>query len=664
MEKNILIEGNLPEKENPKESNETPQENNNSNNKQETENKQIVEQKEIQTLDIKNPDTITETEQNIPLNNNTQNTQQNSNQDTKQETNEKDGTNNNINKNIVSEEIKNDKGEKMENFEKNEKKEVEPEAKKENNLVTNRIIQEEADEYSPIEEILKERQNRNNIMNNNQIYFTEANTLIHRDYTDLRDIHKSNSNKLYTLTSIPEYSNIKIKKSAETPMKTKLLINNQNTKTKNKNLNLMLNNLSPEIYMKKKFVVNKENDVNFLKIRIKKIEEDIQKRNEYDFKSAMKECKMQFMKDMKNKEKERQMMEENKKFEEKLKNMEEYRKNMINNRIKKILQRQNKNRNKKKVDANNNSMDNNMTEITIKERIEKINNEKIFKTLDSYDEKLPILPGMPKYEIIKMIKDKEEKNFCINTEQRLKDLEKNHRKNYLKHLRMINDKLVKQNELYNIRSEKCMLESKNPKESEEDYIAKEMLKRYNIKQNILREMSTKKEKAKENLLKNIENVKEKKELLIKQEQQKIKKIIKRLNRQKSIDVKKNEVNENINNHRIYFSNLQKENLNKASKEEKNYYNELILRQEDYFWMVNNVQKDENYSRTLIHKKVLQTQNKKENEMKNLNKFLDKMDRDNINNQKKGTKMKLFLEQRRIEIENKKKEEEEALLDKK
>ena len=81
-------------------------------------------------------------------------------------------------------------------------------------------------------------------------------------------------------------------------------------------------------------------------------------------------------------------------------------------------------------------------------------------------------------------------------------------------------------------------------------------------------------------------------------------------------------------------------------------------------MVNNVQKDENYSRTLIHKKVLQTQNKKENEMKNLNKFLDKMDRDNINNQKKGTKMKLFLEQRRIEIENKKKEEEEALLDKK
>ena len=47
-------------------------------------------------------------------------------------------------------------------------------------------------------------------------------------------------------------------------------------------------------------------------------------------------------------------------------------------------------------------------------------------------------------------------------------------------------------------------------------------------------------------------------------------------------------------------------------------------------------------------------------MKSLNKFLEKMDRNNINNQNKGSKMKLFLEQRRIEIANKKKEEEEAL----
>ena len=191
-----------------------------------------------------------------------------------------------------------------------------------------------------------------------------------------------------------------------------------------------------------------------------------------------------------------------------------------------------------------------------------------------------------------------------------------------------------------------------------------MLKRYNVKQNIFRELSAKKEKVKENLLKNIESVKEKKELLIKQEQQKIKKILKRLNRQQKTDLKQNLINnENINNHRIYFSNLQKENLNKANKEEKEYYNELILRQEDYFWMVHDLQKDESSSRIVVQKKALEAQNKKENEMKSFNKFKEMMDRNNINNQKAGTKMKLYLEQRRIEIENKKREEE-ALLENK
>ena len=207
--------------------------------------------------------------------------------------------------------------------------------KKEENILKPRII-EESEDYSPIEDILQERQNKNNILNNNQIYFTEANTLIPREYIDtkdIKDIHKSNSNKLYTLTSIPEYSNIKIKKTAETPLKIKSI----NSQDKTKNKNICLNNLSPEIYMKKKFRVNKENDLNCLKVRIKQIEEEILKRNEYDYKSAMKECKLQYMKDIKNKEKEKQIIEENKKFEEKLKNMEEYRKNLINNRIKNDL---------------------------------------------------------------------------------------------------------------------------------------------------------------------------------------------------------------------------------------------------------------------------------------------------------------------------------------
>ena len=659
MKNNIIIETDLTINENPQ-NNDSIKEGKDSNEKDSSENIKNIESKEIQAqkVDINNPNNITETEQNNNANNSKDISQNNSNLTNKQENN--DTIKDNLNEDIQSKIEKDDKGE---NLEKNEDIKKEDDTyKKEENILIPRII-EESEDYSPIEDILQERQNKNNILNNNQIYFTEANTLIPREYTDtkdIKDIKKSNSNKLYTLTSIPEYSNIKIKKTAETPLKIKSI----NSQDKTKNKSICLNNLSPEVYMKKKFRVNKEKDLICLKVRIKQIEEEILKRNEYDYKSAMKECKLLYMKDIKNKEKEKQIIEENKKFEEKLKNMEEYRNNLINNRIKKILQRQSgKNRNKKNLDINNKSLDNNLIEIPIKEKMEKINNEKILKTLDSYDEKLPILPGMHKYEILKMIKDKEEKNFCINTEQRLKDLEKSHRKNYLKHLRKINEKLAKQNELYNIRSEKCITESKERSgEFEQNYIAKEMLKRFNIKQNLLRDISEKKEKIKGNLLKNIENVKEKKELLIKQEQQKIKKIIKRLNRQKSLEVKQNLLNENVNNlnnHRIYFSNLQKENLNKANKEEKDYYNELILRQEDYFWIIRNLQKDESTNRIIIQK-ALQNQNKKDNEMKSLNKFLEKMDRNNINNQKNGTKMKLFLEQRKIEISNKKKEEEEVL----
>ena len=114
------------------------------------------------------------------------------------------------------------------------------------------------------------------------------------------------------------------------------------------------------------------------------------------------------------------------------------------------------------------------------------------------------------------------------------------------------------------------------------------------------------------------------------------------------------------NQRNYFANKQKENLDKENQFKKDYYNDLILRQEDYFWIVNDLQKDEIKSRSKVHKIALETQNKKDNEMKSLNKFLEKMAGDNINNQKKGTKMKLFLKQRRMEIENKKREEEEAL----
>ena len=622
--------------------------------KNENENKEINSNDNEVSIDIKNNEEKIEQPENIENNisekiNETENNKANiiDNKSIKPTDDLKDDKTNNLelNENKPSEEQTKEKKENPENDGQTiTETNIQFESKKEN-IPIEKII-EEKEEYTSIENILNENQNKNNILNNNQIYFTEANTLVPKT-----DIHKSNSNKIYTLTSIPEYTNIKFKKTAETPMKIK------SVNYKKNNINICLNNLSPEMYMKKKVKINKETEVNILKNRIKKYEEEIQKQNEYDYKKAMKECKLQYIKDLKNKEKEKQIIEEHKKLEEKLKNMEEYRKNMINNKIKKILQRQ-KNKLKNKSNLTNSS-NNILTEASNNDKIEKINNEKILKTLESYEEKLPILPGMPKYEIIKLIKNREEENFCINTEQRINGLERNHRKNYLKHLYSINHKLAKQNEIYNLRYEKCLLIKDKSEEIEENFMEKDMIKRYNINQNIMRELSEKKEKAKGNYMKNIENVKEKKELLQKQEQQKIKKILKRLNRYKSLDLKKNIINnENINNQRIYFSNLQKENLNKANKEIKDYYNDLILRQEDYLWIVKDLQKDESSIRNIVHKKALETQNKKNNEMKYLSKFMEKMDKTNINNQKGGTKMKMFLEQRRAEIENKKREEEE------
>ena len=509
------------------------------------------------------------------------------------------------------------------------------------------VIEDNA-QFKTIEKILEENQSsNNNIQNNNQIYFTEANILIDKSQAD---IQKSDSNNLYQLASIPENSNVKKNTISKSPIRAK------NATKNSKNL---LDNLSPDRYKKKKYTIDNENEISPLRYRIKKYEEEIQKQNEYDFKSAMKECRILYDREMKKQEKEKQLQEEHKKYEEKLKNMEEYRKNLFNKRVQKIMQKSNRNNNKNNL-IENKSLDFNLIDNNINKKLNE--DENVINTVENDRGKLPPISHSQRYKIMKLKKEQNEENFCIKTEKRMKNLEINHRINYLNHLNLINEKIIKQSELYNQRSEKCILATKDrTSELQEEYFSKDMFKRYNMHQNILRELSEKKYKMKGSILKNFENVKEKKELLQRQEEQKIKKILKRLNRQpQSLDIKKDTTSVESNNHRIYFSNLQKENLNKANKEIDEYYKELILRKEDYFWMVNDLQKDEVGNQNIIQKS-LDLQKKKEKEMKLLNKFLEKMDKNNINNLKGGNKMKIFLNQKKMEIDNKKREEEEALI---
>ena len=178
---------------------------------------------------------------------------------------------------------------------------------------------------------------------------------------------------------------------------------------------------------------------------------------------------------------------------------------------------------------------------------------------------------------------------------------------------------------------------------------KDMIKRYNINRNLLRERSAQKVKVRENLMKNLEGVKEKRELIKQEEQQKINNYIKRLNR----EVKKEDIYEYLFAQRNHFLNLQKKNIIKTNKESRDFYHELILRQEDRYLILDEIEKEEPMIKQAILRRTIKEQNKKNNKLKSLGKFMGKMERNNINNKSDEAKNKLFQEKRKIDIEKKK-----------
>ena len=211
------------------------------------------------------------------------------------------------------------------------------------NIQKSNSVIDESEEYKSIDKIFnfndKEKENikiQRNIgsnMFNNKVYFTETNIPSLKLKNSLQ---KSNSAKAYTISSIPEYPYGTPKPIRDTAL-------NQNTsteKTKNNinSLNEKLNNLSPKDYMRKKFVFK----YNFkpLQYKIAKIKEEIEKQNRYDFERVMKEFQIKYEKEIKNREKEKSILEFHKKIEEKLKSMAEKRTNLYNQRLEKILSKQ------------------------------------------------------------------------------------------------------------------------------------------------------------------------------------------------------------------------------------------------------------------------------------------------------------------------------------
>ena len=520
---------------------------------------------------------------------------------------------------------------------------------------------DEKDENKALEKILhpfkndsqNQRNNNTALLNGNQLYFTEAKIPKVKFSNNMK---KSNSNKQFTIPLIPKYpgTNKNSMKSGATGKLNIIPERKPNLKI-SKSINSIVNNLSPEKYMRKRIV----NNFNFnpLEYRIKQMEEEIQKQNNYDFQKAMKELQFQYNKKIKNKQKEKQIFQQSKKMKEKLKSMEKYRNHIMNQKIEKYIQKQDKIKKSKSLNRshesismfniNNNISRNNQNTNTI------VSYE--YNSADNQRKKLPSISSLPKYEMIRLIKNRKEEEFCYVTEKRIKENEINHRKNYLKQLRLINKKFLKQNKIYNERNLKCLNAIKvNVDQLEEDYMEKDMIKRYNINRNLLRERSAQKEKVRENLRKNLDGVREKKELIKQEEEQKIKDYIKRLNR----EVKKEDIYEYLFAQRSHFLELQKKNLIKTNKESRDFYHELILRQEDRYMILDEMEKEEPIIKQAILRRTIKEQNKKNNKLQSLGKFMGKMERSNINNQSDEAKNKLFQEKRKIDIEKKKKQKEE------
>ena len=116
------------------------------------------------------------------------------------------------------------------------------------------------------------------------------------------------------------------------------------------------------------------------------------------------------------------------------------------------------------------------------------------------------------------------------------------------------------------------------------------------------------------------------------------------------------------NSRDFYANLQKKNYEQYKKLNNAYYKDLIIRQADNVLIINELQKDEPNIKQVILKRSLNEQNKKSSELKSLDKFLEKMNKININNQTEEKKTKLFKKKIKEE-EQRSREEENKLLKK-
>ena len=466
-------------------------------------------------------------------------------------------------------------------------------------------------------------------------------------------------------TSIKPNDNIRLEEERKFTTKKNTIINNiislrqdQNQqKPKNKNHKNNLDNLSPEVYMRKKMDYTEPN-INPLEIKIKRMEEILQKQTDYDYKMTMEQIKSRLDNIKKIKNQQKHIQEEEQKLKEKLKSMEEYREKIMKEKAKKVYKKQNRSNklikknktvNKSKCETDSNNSNYNSYNNSIGK----------YQTLDTNNpDKLPPINSVQdKYKLIREKKDMNEKEFIQMTEENLRNLETEHNENLLCQNNILSGRIRDHSKKYNKRNEQySKFRIEKELEKNEKILQKDIARSYNVKLNILRDRSEKSGRLKEKIKKNLENFNEKKEMLERKEKKKIKEYLKKMNKYNNSS--KNFISNKIK--RQYYSNLQKANINSAEKEFERKYNDYLLKKQDLLNIVLDIQQEDDYKRKNVYQSVLLKQNENEEKYQSFSQFLENIEKKNIMNKPDSFKLKVYNKKVKEELEEKRRKEEEEL----
>lgn len=238
-----------------------------------------------------------------------------------------------------------------------------------------------------------------------------------------------------------------------------------------------------------------ESNINPIEIKLKRIEEQIKKQLDYDYKKTMKEIKDEFDNKKKNKEKQKHIQEEEQKLKEKLKSMEEFRENKLMERAKKVLIKQSRTIKNLQKSKSRNKLNNKEEQTHSNEDQDEVSN---------YSRKLPQLTSPnERYNAIIANKRQIENDFIKDTLEILNNLDLDHKDNYIYEQNKKNEKIKDHSKKYSERNElyaKIRMEKEMAKN--ERILQKDISRRYNIRLAILRDRSEKQEDLKSKLKEN------------------------------------------------------------------------------------------------------------------------------------------------------------------